>query len=324
MNNFCTLFDSFYLLKGLALYNSLLRQPEPFHLYIFAFDDRSFGILTRLNLAHATIIPLSELEDERLKAVKPGRTKGEYCWTSTTSTILYCLKKFNLASCTYIDADIFFFGSPQAALDQIGDKSVLMTEHHYAPEYDQSALSGKYCVQFMTFKNNAEGLKILNWWKDRVIEWCFSRREDGKFGDQKYLDDWTTRFAGLVAESKYWGAGVAPWNTRRFEFLKQDGIIKVRESGEVFNLVFYHFHDSQLYFLFNKLKIYQGSYVFNPSPLIKEIYAAYGKAINESWQMVRSVDPDFRAGTFSLNHIFEVKVRKIIFRLKRKIKKLSK
>ncbi len=324
MNNFCTLFDSFYLLKGLALYNSLAKQPEPFHLYIFAFDDRCHDILTKLKLTYATVIPLSDLEDERLKAVKSGRSKGEYCWTATTSAILYCLDKFNLERCTYIDADLFFFNSPQIALREIGDKSVLMTEHHYSPEYDQSALSGKYCVQFMTLKNDAAGLKILNWWKDRVIEWCFSRREGDKFGDQKYLDDWTTRFAGLVAESKYWGAGVAPWNTQRFEFFKQDGIIKVRENGIAYNLVFFHFHDSQLYFFLNKLRIFPGSYIFNPNPLVKEIYAAYEKAINESWQMVKSADPDFRVGTFSWNHILEVKVRKIIFRLKRKIKNLSK
>jgi hypothetical protein len=318
MNNFCTLFDSFYLLKGLALYNSLARQNIQFHLYIFAFDDKSLGILRKLNLPQATIISLAEFEDEKLLAIKGGRTKGEYCWTATTSTVLYCLKNYNLERCTYVDADIFFFNNPQAALDQIGDKSFLITEHHYAARYDQSALSGKYCVQFMTFKNDEAGLKILNWWRERCLEWCFARRDGEKFGDQKYLDGCTERFSG-VAESRYWGAGVAPWNTLRFEFFKQDGVIKIKEGEGVFNLVFYHFHDSQPYFFLGKIKIFKGSYFFNKSPIVNEIYALYERELNVCRQMVLGVDKDFKAGVFPLKHVLGIKVRKMIsfFRLKK-------
>lgn len=34
--NFCTLFDSYYLDKGLALYSSLEKVSEDFTLYVFA------------------------------------------------------------------------------------------------------------------------------------------------------------------------------------------------------------------------------------------------------------------------------------------------
>ena len=300
------------------MYNSLARQKIDFHLYIFAFDDKSFEILQKLNLANATIIPLREIEDERLLAVKAGRTKGEYCWTATTSTILYCLQKFNLERITYVDADIYFFNSPQPVLDQLGNKSVLLIEHHYAPQYDQSALSGKYCVQFMTFKNNEEGLRVLNWWKDQVIEWCFNRREDGKCGDQKYLDDWPERFSGAVAESKYWGGGVAPWNTLRFEFFREDGVIKIKEDEEVFNLVFYHFHNSQPYFWRRKINVFKGSFVLNKSLIIREIYTIYQQELNYCLHMIRALDNDFDKGVFPLKQILSGKIRNIIYLLKGK------
>ena len=84
--NFCTLFDSYYLLKGLALHESLMKQcKSDFHLYIFLFDDKSYDILKKLNLNNVTIITLEEFEDEKLLEVKPGRSKGEYCWTCTPS-----------------------------------------------------------------------------------------------------------------------------------------------------------------------------------------------------------------------------------------------
>src|SRR6218665_225898 len=157
MQNFCTLFNSFYLSRGLALYNSLLKQNASFHLYIFAFDDACYHVLRRLNLQNATIIPLSEFETPELLSVKAGRTAAEYCWTCTSFTIWHCIHTYSLDHCTYVDADLLFFADPSVLTDEMGDKSVLITEHRYSPDYDQAALSGIYCVQFVTFKNTQDG-----------------------------------------------------------------------------------------------------------------------------------------------------------------------
>src|SRR5213075_3097505 len=102
-----------------------------------------------------------------------------------------------------------------------------------------------YCVQFMCFKNNEDGLTALKWWRERCLEWCYNRVEDGKFGDQKYLDDWPERFSGIVWELKNIGGGVAPWNVQQYKFIKANknkisGIEK--NTGDNFELVFFHFH----------------------------------------------------------------------------------
>ena len=106
MLNFCTLFDSGYLLRGLAMYQSLAKYCKDFHLYIFAFDDKAYQILKKLCLPKTTIISLKEFEDKKLLSVKPTRTKVEYFWTCTPSVILYAIKRFNLKICTYLDADL--------------------------------------------------------------------------------------------------------------------------------------------------------------------------------------------------------------------------
>jgi hypothetical protein len=155
----------------------------------------------------------------------------EYCWTCTPSIIKYCLKTYNLPSCTYLDADLYFFSNPAVLMEEMGDKSVLITEHRYTPEYDQSATSGIYCVQFMTFKNDDSGLTVLDWWRKACIAWCYARLEDGKFGDQKYLDDWPARFKGIHV-LKNPGGGVAPWNVQQYDLTQKKC-----------ELVFYHFHN---------------------------------------------------------------------------------
>ena len=243
MLNFCTLFDSNYMVKGLCMYDSLKKVCSDFHLYIFAFDDKALNILKELQLDRATIISLQDFEDDELLKVKENRNKAEYCWTCTSSTIRYCILQFNLSHCTYIDADLFFFSDPKVLIDEMGDKEVLITSHRYTPEYDLSATSGKYCVQFITFKNSANGLKVLNWWRNACLDWCYARYEDGKFGDQMYLDDWTSRFVG-IHELEHLGGGVAPWNMQQYLFQskKADVIGTEIATEKEFKLVFFHFH----------------------------------------------------------------------------------
>jgi len=245
--NFCTLFDTGYLARGLALYYSLESICFNFRLYIFAFDENSFQILNGLKLKNATIISLSELEDTKLLQVKFHRTKAEYCWTSTSSTILYCLNNFQIDDCTYLDADLYFLSSPESIFSEIGDASIALTMHNYTLKYDQSTTSGKYCVQFVFFRNDTEGLKALNWWRDSCLDWCFARLEDGKFGDQKYLDDWTTRFNN-VCVIKNLGAGVAPWNIQQYTIISQENKnlhLIDNSNGLSFSVIFYHFHGLQ-------------------------------------------------------------------------------
>lgn len=243
--NYCTLFNSSYMTRGLAMYESLKTYSKKFHLFIFAFDEKSYQLLKKFNLEFVTIISLNEFEDEELLKVKETRSIGEYCWTCTPSTIKYCIEKYELNNCTYLDADLYFYSDPAILSDEMKNKSVLITEHRYTPEYDQSEISGIYCVQFVTFKNDLNGMRVLNWWRDSCIEWCYAKVENGKFGDQKYLDDWTTRFDGIHV-LRHLGGGVAPWNIQQYE-------MKDLKS----NLVFYHFHNFKF---LNNEKVEFGEY----------------------------------------------------------------
>lgn len=248
MYNFVTLFNSAYLSRGLVLYHSLIKHCPQFHLYVIAFDDATYDYFQKFPQPHLTAISLQAFEDEKLLSIKTTRSATEYCWTCTPSTVLYAINTFQLNHCVYIDADMCFYENPKILFDEWGDKSVLITEHHYTKPYDQSEESGKYCVQFVGFKNDKDGLMALNYWRNACIEWCYARAEDGKFGDQKYLDDWTTRF-NKVHVMAHLGGGIAPWNMQQYYFSKsgQQIIGKEIATGKKFEAIFFHFHGVKIY-----------------------------------------------------------------------------
>lgn len=286
MLNFCTLFNVNYLAKGLALHSSLLKTCSAFHLFIFAFDDITHQILTEKNLPNTTIIALAKFETTELLTTKKDRSLAEYCWTCTPFAIKHCLDNFKIEHCTYIDADIYFYNDPKILINAMGDNSVLITPHNYHSLYDQSAISGIYCVQFITFKNTANGLAVLNWWAQACLKWCYNRYEDGKMGDQKYLDSWPYMFDGVYICHNI-TAGLAPWNALNYTY--DDRSLQINVNSKP--LFFYHFHD--LKYLSNNTW-YLGGYEI-PLYVINKIYKPYIKMLLEINDNIQVKYPDVDA-----------------------------
>lgn len=90
-----------------------------------------------------------------------------------------------LPEITYLDSDLMFFCSPKCVDNELkkANASVGLTPH-----FINNTIFGVYCVQYVYFKRDEDGEKCLNWWKNECLKWCYSKLEDGKYGDQKYLD----------------------------------------------------------------------------------------------------------------------------------------
>lgn len=278
MEAYCTLFNHRYLSRGLALYESLQQHAGEFILYIFAMDDLCFQKLSEFTLPNAVIIPLEEFENDELKKVKPLRSLAEYCWTCTPASILYVLEHFRHDRCTYLDADLYFYGAPSELLDELGETDVsLITEHRFSATYlNLAKTSGIYCVQFMPFVHNEQGMKILIWWYHRCLECCSLEQS---CGDQRYLNDWTVRFDG-VHVLRHPGGGIAPWNVSDYTFTEDNGILSLAPANSAvtqkYPVIFYHFHAFKLY---DKNVVRLSDYPI-PDTAVSTIYKQYIRALD--------------------------------------------
>jgi hypothetical protein len=224
----------------LALYRSLKEHCPEFRLWILCMDNSVYTALSNMGLPDMELIKLDDFEkgDDDLRRAKQNRSRTEYYFTCTPSWSLYILNNFSEVNMiTYVDADLYFYADPEQIFHEIGDHSIAIIEHCYARQYKKMEICGKYNVGWISFRRDENGLACLRWWRDRCNEWCYKRFEDGKFADQKYLDDWPTRFNRVIV-IQHKGANLASWNIENYKVNQDNGKTWIDEQC----LIFFHFH----------------------------------------------------------------------------------
>lgn len=240
MLHLCTYFDANYLLRGLTLYRSLISTEPHFTLYILCLDTTTYNNLSMLNLPNIVTYSLKDIETwyPELLNAKKNRSRIEYYFTLTPSLPLFILDKHKGVNLiTYIDSDLYFFESPHILLDEIHGKSILVTEHRFPDYLKEKQKYGRFNVQFESFRRDSQGLECLHRWQQQCIEWCYDYLDGHRFADQKYLDEWPTRYDRLSI-LKHPGGGVAPWNWATYPISMINNNLYINKQP----IIFYHFH----------------------------------------------------------------------------------
>ena len=284
---FCTLFNWAYLPQGLALYRSLDRATAGnFILYVLCMDDFTSAVLRRFRLANVRVIQLVEIEDDTLRALRASRSIGEYCWTCTTPLVIHVQALHPPGTVvTYVDADLWFNSDPGAVLDEMGEGSIYVHEHDFAPEHaDLVKVSGRFNVGLASFRNDEEGRACLERWKAQCIDECVMDPGAGKCGDQNYLDEWPALYPGLVISTNP-GVGLAPWNVTKHS-------IGNNRNGPTVDgraVVFYHYHSLSMLrprIGFKPVVMAFGNYFFDPDVA----HTIYGPYVRELWRASRRLN----------------------------------
>jgi hypothetical protein len=266
--NFITLFNYNFLPQGLCLHSSLMKYFKEANLTVLCMDKKVENFLINKKLKNLKVVSLEDFENEyhELISVKSKRKFIEYCWTLTPFCPDFFFKKIDnkAKQVTYVDADIFFYRNIKPIFDEFkkSKKSVFLTEHGFHNNFQHSKKSGRFCVQFLIFKNDLSSIKIINWWKKKCLEWCHDFFDKGRLGDQMYLDRWPKLFPKNIYISKNLHYFQAPWTRDRFN------------SNQA---ILYHFHG---------LRVVHDKFLLNdnynlPNNIIKKIYIPYCQSLKK-------------------------------------------
>lgn len=273
MEHYVSNFNLGFLPQGLALYSSMQRHLDSFQFWVVCMDHDCFDALRALNLPNMRLIDFSSIESDAYKRLREERTVAEYCWTVNplNSHLVFSLDP-DVDRVTYLDADLWLLKDPVHIFREFADseKSLLVTEHAYLPRYDQSNSSGVFCAQWITFaRDRSEPLR--KWWEEQCFQWCFNRAEDGKFGDQKYMESWPKLFPGEVHSLSTPELILAPWNAQDMSL----------ENG-----VAYHFHGLRI---LDDAQYAVKSFYSISDEYERKIYMPYLKDLSDSIKAIKNI-----------------------------------
>lgn len=285
MRYFCTYFDSNFIYQGLALYDSLCSHAGDFRLWVLCFDQKAYALLQELNLPRLCAISLNEFEaaNPALQEIKNKRSFLEYYWTTTPLLPLYILKSQpRIDTIVYLDADLFFYSDVQPIYEEWGSGSIYIIPHRFsmAARQQENLHNGIYNVGFVGFRRDASGLACLERWASQCLDWCYLRHDEpGLLGDQKYLDDWPSKYSSCII-SQNDGIGVGGWNILDY---------KIQKKGEQIFLNNYELVMAHLNFIEMLSKHY---FAAASSWSLRPIYIPYAKALKKSIEIADKIIPN--------------------------------
>lgn len=295
---------------------SLISHRPNSNLAILSLDEVTYEAL-RMRFSTFTNLHLYSLNDlnrVEISGIQKDRKYNEFCWTLSAVFTNFILHKYKKPT-IYLDADIYFFNSPQLLLDSLKNTSVSATPHRFPKRLKYFELSGIYNVQFVFFNYNREGIEASNLWKNQCVTECIYDPKNGKVGDQKYLDEWPKKYKKFSSIDNI-GAGLAPWNHEQYEITWK----KNRPYVNGKKLIFYHFHKFQIRsdgLIIASSEIYQSKKTFDKN--IYDTYISHLSKLRKNFINLYLIEPDPALWKKKEISLFRLKIVGLLLHLKRLI-----
>jgi hypothetical protein len=279
---FGTFANAKYLPQLLSMLESFQSNVLSSRIAVIALDTVTSETVSSLKFSCVDVLDVKEVEAHfpQLVTAQENRSISEYFFTLSSALPSFLFKVYPRHDfVVYVDADLFFFGNPESCILALGEKdNVLLTSHNFAKINLDLMVYGEFNTGFIAFRQNSDGMKVARWWLESCLEWCKDVVENGKFADQKYLEDFSSIAPG-VKISQDFGLNLGPWGLNSLKQLtSRNGSIYVNDQ------LLFAFHFSGLQF--NRIFAILGrkSYQHRVSRTVYElIYVPYLRSIRR-WE----------------------------------------
>ena len=178
------------------------------------------------------------------------------------------------------------FSSPRRSpfFYELQDAAVAIIPHRFTAKLARLKKFGTYNVGWVGVRNDPDGIAVIEWWREKCIEWCHDYVDHGRFADQGYLDSFSDRSARVKVIDNI-GANLAPWNIGNYAIAFRDGQVWI---DRIHPLIFFHFQGlrkGMRWFIFNSHRRYRAPF---PGAVRKHIYRPY---IDELLKIEKAVNP---------------------------------
>lgn len=264
-----------YIPKARVLAESVKRhQPDAqFHLVLSDRQPDGFDIADE---PFDSVISIDDLPIENREGWIFSHSVVEVCTAVKGIAFQEIHRRHGADKVIFFDPDMVVFSSLNVLSDHLDNHAVLLTPHQTEPEESQAAIldnemcslqHGVFNLGFLAVNfAKPDGVRFIDWWARRLIDYCYDAKELGLFTDQRWVDLAPCFFDDIkvLRDPEF---NVATWNLthRVAEGTLREGI---RINGRP--LVFYHFSGFDSGAQEIMLKVYG-----HHSPVLKELREWY-------------------------------------------------
>ncbi|RZL62548.1 MAG: hypothetical protein EOO93_08525 [Pedobacter sp.] len=286
-----------YLPLAWSLMDSIAKTNESdFDLFIVVADSKKEDLISLKNVKSYNITYLAgeEIftnENFRLElAFKYDVT--EFCTSLKPYTFLKLADENKYEGIIYFDPDFIVYSDISDVFEKLQTKLCVVTPHYYNIEENHSGYVSEKVILFAGIfnfgffainPNHKDGIKLLKWWANRLVDGAYHDKVDAYHTDQKWMDYLPTYFGDDVFIIRKPGYNLAIWNLHQRNIIKDGGKFLVHDIGSnnFDNLSFIHFAG----FDYNNLEVVHKHYLDVPSnkfPALKELMQEYRMRLQEN------------------------------------------
>ncbi len=217
-----------YLAQAKALGDSLLKFNPGYKLVIGLVDKLEGRVDSHYWKPHK-LIEVHELNIPEFEKMYTQYTTLELVCAVKSFYTDHLFKLYNPNQIIFLDCDILILDSLAYIESELNNFSILLTAHVTQPfpndgrkPVEKTILkTGMFNAGFYAVKNDENGKRFIDWWKERMIDQCYERPKEGLNADQKWLNFLPFYFK-KVKISDHPGCNLAYWNFHERIIEKKD------------------------------------------------------------------------------------------------------